>query len=423
MHNYTLTTLPNGLRLILVPDHSKGVVTTLAVFGVGSRYEDENEAGISHVLEHMFFKGTKNRPTSSLIAEFIEDIGGEHNAFTSKEYTGFYAKVASKHLAKSLDFVSDLLINPLFEEDDLSAEKPVILQELKMYEDLPMEVAGSKFELALLGDNSLGRDTIGTENSIAALTRADLIKYQKAHYTAANGVVVLAGNFGSFDDEEVKELVAKYFTFPAGQISNYPQITLNSQKALNVADKKTEQSNLFIGFRGAGFNNDDKYALKLLSIILGGSMSSRMFIEIREKLGLAYAVRTSSSSYQDVGVIETFAGVPHERVSEAIEAILHEYRRVFADLSRTEVERAKEIIYGRMLINAEDTSEVANHFALQAILGSKILTLEEIAKIYEKITLADIIKTGQKYLTDTNLALGFAGQNLTYEQAKKILKF
>jgi len=421
--NYQIFTLENGLRLIIVPDNSKGVLTSMVLFGVGSRYESDQIAGISHVLEHMFYKGSKKRPNSTLISEFIEDIGGEHNAFTSKEYTGYYTKVASKYLEKSLDFLSDLLINPLFDAKELEQEKFVIIQELKMYEDLPMEVASSKFEQALLGDNGLGRDVIGFEKSILSLQRDDLVKYKESHYTASNGVVVLAGNIGELSVEEVKKLVAKYFLFPTGIQSRYPEINLNTKKALEIVEKKTEQSNLLIGFRGADFNNDDKYALKLLSMILGGSMSSRMFVEIREKRGLAYAVRTSSSSYQDTGVIETYAGVTHERVLEATKAILTEYRRVFDDLVESEVGRAKEIIYGRMLISAEDTTEIANHFALQTLLGKKILTLDEISKLYEKVTLSDIISTGKKYLTDQNLALGFVGQNVTKEEIEKILKF
>jgi predicted Zn-dependent peptidase len=423
IEKYTKFTLDNGLRLVIIPDSSREVVTTMAVFGVGSRYEEDRIAGISHVLEHMLYKGTTQRPTSTLISEFIEDIGGEHNAFTSKEYTGYYAKVASKYLERSIDFVSDLVLNPLFPEEEFEQEKQVILQELKMYEDLPMEVASSKFEEALLGSNNLGRDVIGYEKSIVSLTREDLVNYHHDNYTAANGIVVLAGNIGDITLDEAKALVQRYFTLPEGEETLCPDTNLNTSKAIKLVEKQTEQSNVIIGFRGAGYNNKDKYALKLLAMILGGSMSSRMFTEIREKKGLAYAVRTSSSSYQDIGVIETYAGVPHERVSEAIEAILREYHRVFEDLTEAEVRRAKEIVYGRMLISEEDTSEVATHFALQSVMGKEILSVKEISIILEKITRDDIINIGRKYLIESNLALGFVGQNFSKEKAEEILRF
>ncbi len=298
-----------------------------------------------------------------------------------------------------------------------------MLQELKMYEDMPMEVASSKFEEALLGNNSLGRDVIGFEHSIVSLTRDNLVDYHRTHYTAANGTVVLSGNLVNLPHKKIVELVSKYFDLPTGTVSSCPAILLNARKAIKLVKKKTEQSNIIIGFRGAGYNDQDKYALKLLAMILGGSMSSRMFTEIREKKGLAYAVRTSSSSYRDTGIIETYAGVPHERVSEAIQAILREYHRVFEDLTEAEVKRAKEIIYGRMLISEEDTSEVATHFAIQSIMGREILTIKDIAEILEKISLGDIIRVGKKYLVDSNLALGFVGPNFDEITAKTILNF
>jgi predicted Zn-dependent peptidase len=209
MNKYIKHTQKNGLRVILVPDNSKNVVTTMVIVGTGSRYESEEFAGISHVLEHMFYKGTKKRPSSAAISTFIEEIGGEFNAFTSKEYTGFYTKVAAKHLPKSIDFLSDLLINPLFDQKELEKEKQVILQEYDMYQDLPMEIASSRFEEALFGKNSLGRDVIGYRDSIKKISRQDLFDYKEQHYQLGNIIVVVAGNIDSIAQSELFQRLKK----------------------------------------------------------------------------------------------------------------------------------------------------------------------------------------------------------------------
>lgn len=419
---YQKLTLENGVRLILVPDESKNVVTSFVLFRVGSRYEAESIAGISHVLEHMHYKGTEKRPTSLLVSEFIEDIGGEHNAFTSKEYTGYYAKTAANYLPKALDFLSDILNDPLFDEKELEQEKQVILQEVDMYEDLPMEVAASNFEKTLLGDNALGRDVIGTKESILAVTRDDLLSFKKRYYTGRNTVIVLSGNFGGLNNRAVADLVSKYFRFKNTAASPHQPVELPRKKGYRIVKRKTEQSHLLIGFRGASYTDPDRYKLKMLALVLGGSMSSRMFTEIREKRGLAYAVRSSSSSYLDSGTIETYAGVPHSRVLEAVEAILDEYRKIKRSISEAELARAKEIIHGRLLIGMEDTNEVANHFALSLMLGGKVMTPAEVDKIYASITVPELEIAADKYLTDKNMALSFVGRDLTATKLEKIFK-
>jgi len=420
---YSKHILKNGLRVILVPDPSKQVVTTMVVFGVGSRYEDENEAGIAHVLEHMHYKGTKKRPTAMAIAEFIEEIGGEHNAFTSKEYTGYYTKVASKYLEKSLDFLSDLLENPLFDENELNREKDVILQELDMYEDLPMEVAANKFEQALFGNNALGRDVIGYRDSIKKISKQTLTNFRDKYYTSNNAVIVLAGNFGDLDQNEVVKLVEDYFVFPSKSLSAYPEFKLNNKKSFSLVNRKTEQSHIVIGFSGASYKNQDRHLLKMLLLILGGGMSSRMFTEIREKRGLAYAVKSSASSYLDAGAIETYAGVPHLRVPEAIKAIINEFKKIRDGVSESELKRAKEYIYGRLLISMEDSNEVANHYALQELLTGEIKTPLETTEIYQKITALELEEVASKYIKENKMALSFVGKDLNEEELKSIFKF
>ncbi|MCX6808504.1 MAG: pitrilysin family protein [Candidatus Berkelbacteria bacterium] len=416
---YKRIVLSNGLRLILVPDSSKRVLTSMILFGVGSRSEAEKEAGISHVLEHMHYKGTKKRPSPLSISEFIENIGGEHNAFTSKEYTGYYVKVAGKFLENSLDFISDLVVNPLLPAKDLEQEKKVILQEVDMYEDLPSEVAANNFEEALFGKNALGRDVIGFKSTIKSVTKEDLVRYRQGFYTSGNAVLILAGNFADLTEDKVIKLIEKYFNLHKAETSEIPTIKLNNQKSFKIVNKPTEQSHLVIGFRGLPTNHPDRYKMRLLALILGGSMSSRMFTEIREKRGLAYAVRTSTGNYRETGSIETLAGVPHERVLETVEAIIAEYEKMKDGVTESELKRAKEIIYGRMLINMEDTNEVASHFGMAELLSGKIQTLDEVAAIYEKITVSDIEKTAKRYLVPEGMALSYVGPNLKEEQLKQ----
>ncbi len=414
--------LDNGLKLILVPDNSKQVVTTMVVFGVGSRYETEGEAGISHILEHMFYKGTKNRPSAFKISEFIDEIGGEHNAFTSKEYTGYYTKVAHTYLDKSLDFLSDLLINPLFDKFELEKEKNVILQEYDMYEDLPMEVVTSRFDKALFGKSSLGRDVIGYKETIKKTSQDDLFKYKEQYYVGQNCVVVVVGNFGNISNEKIVDLVREKFKIKKGSHSKYSATNFQESKRVIEEKRQTEQSHLVIGFRGAAYFDIDRYKLRILSVLLGGSMSSRLFMEIREKRGLAYSIRTSSSNYLDAGVFETYAGVPHSKVLEATEAIINEYKRIKKDIALQELNVAKKIISGRMLISFEDTNEIASHFALSEILFGKILTPSELISMYQQITIEELLDVANRYFIDETLTFSFVGKDLIKSKLSNILK-
>lgn len=409
LDKYSKKTLSNGIRLILIPDDSKQVMTALALFGVGSRYEREEEAGISHVIEHMYFKGTKKRPTAQEISEFVESFGGEHNAFTSKEYTGYYVKAAAKFVDEAIDYLSDLVVNPLIRNEDLEREKGVIIQEMDMYEDLPMEIVSNKFELALFGKNSLGRDVIGYKSSVNGLNAEKLLEYRKKYYEGSNTILVLAGNFGGKTENEIVKLMEDSFSFSSNKTPAYPKVSLNLKKASIVISRKTEQSHLIVGFAGVPFANREKYALKMLALILGGSMSSRMFSEIREKRGLAYSVRSSVSTFHDIGSIETYAGVPHEKVEETIEAMLGEYRKAKKDISEAELEKAKQIMFGRMLISLEDSNDLANFYAMSELMTGEILAPGQVVEEYQKLEVADILEAANKYLNDDTLTLSYVG--------------
>lgn len=423
MNEYKLITLKNGLRLLLVPRESTGVVTVMILFKVGSRYEDEKQAGISHVLEHMHYKGTPKRPSGLKIAEFIESIGGEHNAFTGKEYTGYYAKLAPKHLEKAFDFLSDFLSNSLFRPEDLEKEKQVIIQEIDMYEDLPMEIVGNKFEEAVFGQNALGRDIIGNRKTVNSVTRDDLVAYRSNYYAASNAVLALAGNFGGMSDEEIQELAEKYFHFEYNLKATPPAVSIPNTSADNIVERKTEQSHLVIGFRTVPLDHPDYHKLEILGLILGGSMSSRMFEEIREKRGLAYAVRTSTNNYIEAGTLVTQAGVPHEKVEETISAIVGEYKKIKEEkVESSELQKAKEIINGKILIKFEDSEELVHHYATDELLLGKIKTPEELVKIYQKITEDDILEVANEYFTNDRLGIAFIGPKFDKGRLTELLK-
>jgi predicted Zn-dependent peptidase len=421
--SYSKHHLANGLRLILVPDKTKEVVTTLVMVGTGSRYESDEEAGISHILEHLVYKGTKKRPDAMAVAEFIEGIGGEHNAFTSKEYTGFYTKVAAKHLLNSIDFLSDLLVNPLLREADLDREKQVILQEFDMYEDMPMEVVMSKFEEALFGHNSLGRDVIGYRESIKKSSAEKVIKYRSRHYTAPNIVIVIAGNISVLSESELIKSIEGNFQFSSGKVTPITSIKIPKTKRQNITIKKTEQTHLAIGFESVPYDSDDRITSRLLSMILGGSMSSRMFVEIREKLGLAYAVRTSSNSYRDTGSIDTYAGVPHDKVYEAISAIISEYKKVVANISEPEFLRAKEIIFGRMLIGLENTNELANHFAISEMFLKNTMAPEKMIEQYQALSIKDVHNLAKNTFVQDRMALSIISPSIDKKLINKHYNF
>ena len=420
---YTLKTLKNGLRLILVPRKATEVVTVMAMFKVGSRQEEVDIAGISHVLEHMHYKGTPKRPTGFDVAEFIESVGGEHNAFTDKECTGYYAKIMPKHLEDGFDFLSDNLLNAKIEDFELDREKGVIIQEINMYEDLPMRIIGSHFEKVIYGDNALGRDIIGTKESVSATNSKKLFDYKKKYYQAKNAVVVLAGNFGNLSDQEIEKLVEKYFQFKDAPVKKTKPIKINDKKGHYIETKKTEQTHLIVGFKTVSFNHPDYFSLDLLATILGGSMSSRMFSEVREKRGLAYSVKTHTSEYSESGSIETQAGVGHEQLYEATEAILGEYKKIKETLvPEAELAKAKEIVLGKMLIGIEDSEEIAYHYASEALLADKILTYEEMRKIYQKITADDIMRVAKKYLVDEKMGLAVIGPKIDKRKLLNLFK-
>ncbi len=423
MKEYTKTTLKNGTTVLLVPNNSTTVLTVMVMLGVGSRNEEARVAGVSHLLEHLHYMGTKKRQTPMQIAEFIESVGGEHNAFTSKEYTGYYTKITPKHLDDALDFLSDNLLNSNISEDDIIHEKDVIKQEINMYDDLPPEVCSNKFEEVVFGNNALGRDIIGTKESLYAATRQEIVNYKDSHYISSNAVIVLAGNTGGRSLESIVNLLEKSFTFSSQKSASRAEVVLNNKKNFEIISKDTAQAQISIGFKTIKVEEKDSFVLDLLSTLLGGAMSSRMFQEIREKRKLAYFIRTSTSNYKESGFLTTQAGVNEGKAIEAVKAIIEQYSNIKkTEVPEKELARAKEVLNGKMLIKFENSEELAYHFATDYTLMGNVHTPLELAAIYNSITAGDILRVANQYFNDDRMGLCFVGKALDKQELEKVFK-
>jgi len=419
--NYKKTKLKNGLRIITVPMKDTQTATVVVMVGVGSRYETDKEAGLSHFIEHMFFKGTEKRPTTLDISEELDAVGGEFNAFTSKDKTGYYAKVDSKHLGVALDVVSDMYLNSKIDPEEIKKESGTIIQELNMYEDMPMQKVGSIYEELLYPKNNLGREIIGSKETISSFQQKDFLDYMKRFYTANDTVVCVAGKF---DEQKIISDVEKYFSKMAkGPKAKIQRVRERQNKAgLKLKLKKTDQTHLVVGVRTFDENHRDRFALGLLSIILGGNMSSRLFIEVREKQGLAYYVRTGTDAFEDCGYLATQAGVEHKNLQLALKTILKEYKKIATELvSEKELRNAKDYIKGKSVMGLEASDEVAMFFIDQEIGKKKIMTVEEIFTKIEKVKTKDILRVAKDIFQDKKLNLAIIGPHKNEAEIKKIL--
>lgn len=393
--------------------------------GAGSRYETKENNGISHFLEHMFFKGTTSRPTAQIIASAIDGIGGEFNAFTGKETTGYYIKAEKSHLELCLDILSDMLQNMLLDEKEIEKEKGVIIEEINMYEDTPMRKLGDIYENLLYGDTPLGWDIAGEKDIIRTITRQNFLDYMGSLYSAHNLTVVVAGGI---DEENVSKLVDRYFgSMKKFDTKKYDPIKESQRKPeLYLKEKKTEQIHVAIGVRTVDVNHPDQYPLSVLSAILGGGMSSRLFSEVREKRGLAYYVRTHSDHYMDAGSLTTLAGVDINRVDQAVEVIMDNYRKVSTGtlgITDEEFKKAKEYLKGHLVLELEDSRSVANFYAHQELTEEKIENPDEVLRKIDAVSKEQIESLGKKYFVNTGLNLALIGNYSQREKLENILRF
>lgn len=397
--------------------------TVIVMVGAGSRYETPKNNGISHFLEHMAFKGTTKRPNAKIISEVIDGIGGEFNAFTSKEVTGYYVKSAATHVDLCLDILSDMLQNSKLEKQEIEREKGVILEEINLYEDTPARKIGDVFEGLLYGDTPMGWDIAGRKEVIKAITREDFVSYMGSLYSAGNITVVIAGGI---ETDKAEEMVEKYLgNMKSFDTLRYKKLHQNQVKpSLSIKEKKTEQVHIAAGFRTVAIDSEEKHPLSVLAAILGGGMSSRLFSEVREKRGLAYYVRTSSEHFQDAGNIVSTAGLDPKRLEEGISVILEEYSKFAngkAGLTQKELDKAKEYLKGHLVLELEDSRSVAGFYAQAELLEKSIETSEELIEKISKVSLKDVTEVAKKYFKNETLNLAIIGNFTNRQKFGKLL--
>lgn len=401
--DYQLTTLKNGLRVILVPMPIVGSTTVMVGVGAGSRYESRQINGLSHFLEHMAFKGTKKRPTSLQIASEIEGVGGIFNAYTDKEFTGYWVKLPSKHLPLALDILSDMFINSLFKEEEIEREKGVIIEEINMREDIPMTKAAIEFEGLFYGDNPMGWDIAGEKETVSKIKKEDFLNYLRQLYFPQNMVVVLAGGLKEFQKgDKLLRLIEEYFcSLPktGKKVSKKINYSFKNQKRLRrkIITKKTEQAHFCLGVPAPSIKDSRRWTVGVLSAILGGGMSSRLFLEIREKRGLAYYVTSGYEAATDVGYLVCRAGVRSEKVKEAIEVVREEMEKLATKkVGDKELTKAKEMLKGHLILKLEDSQVVADRYAGQLILEEKIRTPTEALREIDRVCSQDILRIARQ---------------------------
>ncbi len=411
MH-YTKHILENGTRVILAPMENTQTVTVQIMVEAGSKHENKSNNGISHFLEHMMFKGTKKRPSYKVITELLDGTGGDSNAFTGKEETGYYVKVPAGKAKLALDLVSDIYLNSLFRQKDIDVERGVILQEKAMYQDLPQRYVWEIFEQLLYGDQPAGWDIVGTEKVIKSLKRKDFLDYWRKKYLPGSTVVVVAGKFK--EDEILKQIKESFFQKSnQRKIGKKKVVQSQGRPQVKVHHKQTDQSHLVVGFRGPDMFSPDRYAESLLATVLGGGMSSRMFERVREKNGLAYYISAAAEQSTDTGYLVAFAGVEHQNLTKALKMTLDEFKKVAEKkVYQKELSKVKEQFKGKMLMHLESSDQVASFLGGQELHHKKVKVPAEILAEIEKVQLDDILKVARKIIQPKNLNLALIGPKI-----------
>ncbi len=423
MKKPTTIKLPNGLRVLLIPMQEQVTATALVLVETGSKYETKDKNGISHFLEHMCFKGTTNRPSQQIIAEELDSLGAEFNAFTGHEYTGYYAKVAAPYLPKVLDLLTDIYSNPLFKQEDIDQEKGAIVGEIDMYEDMPMRKVHDLFMTLVYGDQPAGWEILGPKKLVTKFTREDFLAYRKAQYVPNATTVVIAGKF---DVKKATQFIAKTL----GAVKKSPKagklkvIDTQAKAKVLLEHKESDQTHLVLGVRSFPLSHPSYYPLAMLSGVLGGGMSSRLFQKVRTEMGLGYYVRSSSDAWTDHGVFSASAGVVNERAGEAVAAIVNEFKRLKDELvSEEELNKTKDMLAGRLILGLESSDELTEYYGFQEILRKKLATPDEVIAKMRKVTVKDIQKVAQEIFVTKHLNLALIGPWKDKKVFEKLLKF
>jgi predicted Zn-dependent peptidase len=401
-------TLGNGLRLLTAPMPQAQSVSCFVMLAAGSRYETRETSGIAHFAEHMFFKGTERRPTARNIAGEVDAIGGEFNAFTSKEYTGYYVRCAAEHRDVALDVLVDMLRNSKFDADEINREKGVIIEEMNMYFDTPRDFIDGVYEELLYGDHPLGWDIIGRKETVQGATRDTFLDYVGHWYKPARMVVGIGGRLGDGLVGRIEELLGDLPDAPTG--SPLPALAAVNGSPVKVHTKASDQAHICLGVRSRPLDDPDRYVLMVLSTVLGGGMSSRLFTEVRERRGLAYYVYATNHSYTDAGSLYARAGVDIERIDDAVSTVAEELKRIAAEaVPEDELRKAKNFAKGRFVLQIESPHGLIMFGLRREVLEARVPEPEEVLAGLEAVTAEDVKRVAQDLIGDRALRLAVIG--------------
>lgn len=406
--DYKKVTLDNGLKLITCHMPHTRSVSVLFFVSTGSCFESDDIAGISHFIEHMCFKGTKNRASSRDISEAIEGVGGIMNGGTDRELTSYWCKLASQHFELAVDVIVDLLRNPLFRAEDIDKERQVIIEEINMSLDSPQQRVGMLFDELMWPGSPMGRDVAGTKESVTAIGLQQMLKYLNSYYTPENILVSIAGDV---EDERAVSVVTRYTeSWQRGEKPGFISSKTNQKQArVRLEYRDTEQVNLLLGLEGPSVFHPDRFAVDLLSMIMGEGMSSRLFTEIREKLGLTYDIHSYVEHFKESGTFVIQAGIEPAQTGKAVRAVLDQLALIRDGISESELNKAKEMAKGRLLLSMENSRNVAGWYGAQEVLTGKIMTVDDVTQIIEKLTLDDIKRVAQDLFVTDKLNLAAVG--------------
>ena len=418
---YQKTTLDNRLRLITANmPHTQSVCIGIFV-GVGSRYETEAEAGVSHFIEHLCFKGTQKRPTAREISEAIEGVGGILNGGTDKELTVYWCKVAQSHFPLALEVLTDMLLHSQFNPTEIEKERRVIIEEIKMGKDSPSQWVNVLIDDLLWPNHPLGRDVAGSKESVSAITGDRMLGYLHNQYLPGNSVVAVAGNI-QHDEvlDAVSQALGDWTSQPErpGYLAYKPELA----QRLQVEIRDIEQAHLCLALPGLSLLHPRRFAADLFNIILGGGMSSRLFTEIRDKLGLAYSIHSYVEHFLDSGSVTVYAGVEPKNLKTAIKAILEQLAELKERVPETELSKAKELSKGRLLLRMEDSHAVAGWMGGQEVLSERILSVDQVISTIEAITADELKQLARELMVGSQLRLAVVGPVASSESLEELLK-
>ena len=400
--------LPNGIRVLSSSFRHTNAVSIIFLFGAGSRYETPELAGASHLFEHMLFKGTPERPTPRDISEVVEGVGGTLNAFTDREVTGYWCRLAQPNYRDGIDLLSDMTLNSLFREEDITKEKQVVYEEIRASFDSPGARVSMMLDDLLWPDQPMGRDIAGSVESVGSISRDDMCKYLETQYVGSNTVIAIAGNIEH--QEVVDQITRSLGSLHDGKIlPMFPHEKKALSKRVALEHRPTEQAHLAIGLAGFANDDPDRHPLSIMSVILGETMSSRLFEEVREQRGLAYDIHSGAHFYSDCGALVVESGIDPNRVDEAIPVILKELSKMRDGVTEGEWKQALQLTKGRMMLRMEESRAVSSFLGIQELIRGEVQSVDEVIANISSVTQEDIKRAANRVIKSENLVLAIVG--------------